>query len=79
MELQAPWVNGVSDGLSVKELETVHRVVTALQKNWREEMNLTSAANGARFGHSGRSAPLLSDVPHAATTAFQRPPAEAFG
>ena len=32
MELQAPWVNGLSDGLSVKELETVHRVVTALRK-----------------------------------------------
>src|ERR1700719_414019 len=32
MELQAPWVNRVSDGLSVKEIETVHRVVTALQK-----------------------------------------------
>ncbi len=32
MELQAPWVNGLSDGLSVKEIETVHRVVTALRK-----------------------------------------------
>jgi DNA-binding MarR family transcriptional regulator len=32
MELQAPWVNGLSDGLSAKEIETVHRVVTALQK-----------------------------------------------
>jgi hypothetical protein len=32
MELQAPWVNGISDGLSVKEIETVHRVVTALRK-----------------------------------------------
>src|SRR6476659_7434908 len=32
MELQAPWVNGLSRGLSVKEIETVHRVVTALRK-----------------------------------------------
>jgi len=32
MELQAPWVNGLSDGLTVKEIETVHRVVTALRK-----------------------------------------------
>ena len=32
MELQAPWVNGISDGLSVKEIKTVHRVVTALRK-----------------------------------------------
>ncbi len=31
-ELQAPWVNGLSDGLSVKEIETVRRVVTALRK-----------------------------------------------
>ena len=32
MELQAPWVNDLSDGLSVKEMETVHRVATALRK-----------------------------------------------
>ena len=31
MELQAPWVNDLADGLSVKNLETVHRVVTALR------------------------------------------------
>ena len=40
MELQAPWVNGVSDGLSVKELETVHRVVTALRKKLEGEDEL---------------------------------------
>jgi DNA-binding MarR family transcriptional regulator len=33
MELQAPWVNGLSQGLSVKDIEIVHRVVAALQKN----------------------------------------------
>jgi DNA-binding MarR family transcriptional regulator len=32
MALQAPWVNGLSEGLSVKDLQTVHRVVTALRK-----------------------------------------------
>jgi DNA-binding MarR family transcriptional regulator len=32
MELQAPWVNSLADGLSVKDIETVHRVVTALRK-----------------------------------------------
>jgi DNA-binding MarR family transcriptional regulator len=32
MELQAPWVNGLSDGLSVKDIEAVHRVVTTLRK-----------------------------------------------
>jgi hypothetical protein len=31
MELQAPWVNRLADGLSVKDLATVHRVVTALR------------------------------------------------
>jgi DNA-binding MarR family transcriptional regulator len=32
MRLQAPWINGLSDGLSIKEIETVHRVITALRK-----------------------------------------------
>ena len=31
MELQAPWVNRLADGLSVKDLEAVQRVVTALR------------------------------------------------
>lgn len=29
--LQVPWVNGLSDGLSVKEIETAHRVLNALR------------------------------------------------
>jgi DNA-binding MarR family transcriptional regulator len=32
MGLQAPWINSLSDGLLVKDLETVHRVMTALRK-----------------------------------------------
>jgi DNA-binding MarR family transcriptional regulator len=32
MELQAPWVNKLSDGLSVKDIETVDRVITALRR-----------------------------------------------
>jgi DNA-binding MarR family transcriptional regulator len=32
MNLQAPWVNNLSVGLSVKDIETVHRVVTAMRK-----------------------------------------------
>jgi DNA-binding MarR family transcriptional regulator len=32
MDLQAPWVNSLSGGLLVKDIETVHRVVTALRK-----------------------------------------------
>lgn len=32
MRLQTPWINGLSDGLLVKDIQTVHRVVTALRK-----------------------------------------------
>jgi DNA-binding MarR family transcriptional regulator len=32
MALQAPWVNDLSEGLSVKDLQTVHRFVAALRK-----------------------------------------------
>ena len=31
MELQAPWINRISDGLSAKDIQTVHSVVTALR------------------------------------------------
>ena len=32
MELQTPWVNQVSDGQSIKDLQTVHRVIVALRE-----------------------------------------------
>jgi DNA-binding MarR family transcriptional regulator len=32
MGLQAPWANNLSDGLLVRDIETVHRVLTALRK-----------------------------------------------
>lgn len=32
MDLQAPWVNDLANGLSVKDLETTHRVILALRK-----------------------------------------------
>jgi DNA-binding MarR family transcriptional regulator len=32
MDLQAPWVSSLSEGLAVKDLETVHRVITALRR-----------------------------------------------
>jgi DNA-binding MarR family transcriptional regulator len=32
MDLQAPWVNGLSEGLAVKDIETVRRVITALRR-----------------------------------------------
>lgn len=32
MRWQAPWINRLADGLSVKEIKTVHRVIMALRK-----------------------------------------------
>jgi len=32
MALQVPWVNSLSEGLSVKDIETVHRIATAMRK-----------------------------------------------
>jgi DNA-binding MarR family transcriptional regulator len=31
MRLQAPWINSLSSGLAVKDIETVHRVMVALR------------------------------------------------
>jgi DNA-binding MarR family transcriptional regulator len=33
MRLQTPWVNRLSDGLAVEEIEAAHRVIMRLQKN----------------------------------------------
>ena len=33
MRLQAPWVNGLCDGVSVKDIETVGRVIARLRQN----------------------------------------------
>lgn len=32
MRLQHPWINGLSDGLSIKDIETARRVMAGLQK-----------------------------------------------
>jgi len=32
MALQIPWVNDLSEGFAVKDIDTVHRVVTAMRK-----------------------------------------------
>lgn len=32
MRLQAPWINALSEGLSVKDIQTVHRVIVALRE-----------------------------------------------
>src|ERR1700729_3009556 len=33
MRLQVPWINGLADGVSVKDIETVERVVAKLRQN----------------------------------------------
>ena len=33
MRLQAPWSNSLADGLTVKDIETAHRVMLALRQN----------------------------------------------
>ncbi|RTL64364.1 MAG: MarR family transcriptional regulator [Hyphomicrobiales bacterium] len=32
MDLQAPWANDLADGVTVKDIETVHRVILTLRK-----------------------------------------------
>jgi DNA-binding MarR family transcriptional regulator len=32
MRLQAPWISGLAEGLSVRDIETTHRVMTGLRK-----------------------------------------------
>lgn len=32
MRLQGPWINGLSDGLLVKDIKTVHHVIAALRR-----------------------------------------------
>ena len=32
MELQAPWINGLAEGLSVKDIQTLHRLAVALRQ-----------------------------------------------
>lgn len=38
MRLQAPWVNSLSSGLSVEDIETTRRVATALRKKLEEDI-----------------------------------------
>jgi hypothetical protein len=33
MRLQAPWIDNLSDGLLIKDIEATRRVVAALRKN----------------------------------------------
>ncbi len=43
MELQAPWINELSDGLSVKDIATVHRVIKTLRAKLEDQNEATSA------------------------------------
>jgi len=44
MRLQAPWVNSISAGVSVKDIQTVHRVIAKLRKNLEENDELVERA-----------------------------------
>jgi hypothetical protein len=37
MRLQMPWINGLSDGLAMKDIEAVGRVVAALRQKLEGE------------------------------------------
>lgn len=37
MALQAPWVNSLSEGIAVKDLQTVHRIVAAMRARLESE------------------------------------------
>nr|WP_240702396.1 MarR family winged helix-turn-helix transcriptional regulator [Trinickia terrae] len=39
MRLQAPWINGLADGLRVEDIETTHRVITALRRKLEGDGN----------------------------------------
>lgn len=38
MQLQAPWINRIADGVSVKELETMKRIIGALREKLEGEV-----------------------------------------
>src|SRR5271169_6465879 len=44
MRFQVPWINNLSDGLSVGDIETAHRVVTALRKKFEEGVDAEEQA-----------------------------------
>ena len=45
MRLQAPWINSLSNGLTVKDIEAVQRVVAALRTKLEEPDDESSRAN----------------------------------
>jgi DNA-binding MarR family transcriptional regulator len=45
MSLQAPWVNSLADGLVIRDIEAVHRVVTTLRKKLEGDNELSERAS----------------------------------
>jgi hypothetical protein len=48
MQLQAPWVNKLSDGLQVKDIETTHKVMTALRRKLEVDRDAEEPARSLR-------------------------------
>jgi len=48
MDLQAPWVNGLSEGLAVKDIQTMHRVIIAL----RQKLERNDASRQVRLNQT---------------------------
>jgi DNA-binding MarR family transcriptional regulator len=44
MRLQAPWVNGIAEGLRVEDIETTRRVMTALRRKLEGDMGSEAQA-----------------------------------
>ena len=47
MRLQAPWINDLADGLLVRDVEVVHRVITALRQKLEGSDDAAMATRGA--------------------------------
>jgi DNA-binding MarR family transcriptional regulator len=53
MRLQAPWINNLSDGLLVKDIETVQRVITALRTKLEGPEDAPIVRRGLRRAREG--------------------------
>jgi DNA-binding MarR family transcriptional regulator len=51
MELQRPWVNRLSEGLTVKELETATRAITFLRQKLEANMDAGERRSGRMTSH----------------------------
>src|ERR1700751_572677 len=65
MRLQAPWINNLSDGVSVKDIETVERVIVRLRQNLESNDEAEPLDLTALFG---RRAAILRALIGAAST-----------